>query len=76
MSHTTGVQYETTDRRFFSHFGLPVAASSARIFGSFISSRTSTTVPPARIGEAPLPKFPAIVAGGISNLQSSFPERS
>jgi hypothetical protein len=36
--------------------------------GSFISSRTRTTVPSALIGETPLSKSPGVDAGAISFL--------
>src|SRR5580765_7878340 len=49
VSQTIGVQYEAGDNRFCSHLREPVAASSARIFESFNSSRTRITVPSTRM---------------------------
>src|SRR5688572_15363211 len=56
LSHPIGVQYEARDSRGFCHLSAPVVASTARIFGSFISSRTRTAVRSKMMGETPLPK--------------------
>src|SRR5438876_8609699 len=57
------------------NLGEPLAASSVRIFASFFSSRTSTTMPSAMIGERPLRDYPALTGLGILHFYIPFPAR-